>query len=149
MADQDDLQTRLNNRLYGAPQTNPDERRHYLGSLRERAALFITNDEMTTAAALPAVKRAIATHRGDPHFKLLLNGKLSPALTAPFMAAANQADFPFTLVNDETASEAATGCGALITSDQAIEQSEIRLTTTPPKPQDQDKPTGFFARFFD
>ncbi|WP_164512031.1 YueI family protein [Lacticaseibacillus daqingensis] len=145
MSTQDDLTQHLNNSLYGPPQAKPDERRHYLGSLRERAVLFITNDQLKTPAALPAVKQAMAAHAGDAHYKLLLNGKLATTLTAPFMAAATAQAFAFTLINDDNAGEGPTDCGALITSDTAINQATITLTTPTPDP---DKPAGFFDRLF-
>ncbi len=34
---EDNMQEHLNSALYGPPQTKPDERRKYMGSLRERS----------------------------------------------------------------------------------------------------------------
>ena len=44
---EDNMQEHLNSALYGAPQTKPDERRKYMGSLRERVALCSSNQELT------------------------------------------------------------------------------------------------------
>ena len=43
---EDNMQEHLNSALYGPPQTKPDERRKYMGSLRERVALCISNQEL-------------------------------------------------------------------------------------------------------
>lgn len=118
--DQDNLQQHLNNSIYGPPQTNPEERRHYLGSLRERAALLITNKQMADKATLPAFKQAFSALSQHTDYQLLLNGKLDTTITAPYLAAAAAAHFRFTLVNDETASVAPTECGLLIAAPNAI-----------------------------
>ncbi|WP_054662072.1 YueI family protein [Lacticaseibacillus camelliae] len=150
MAD-DDLQQHLNSSIFGPPQTNPDERRHFLGSLRERVAIRVLNQDVEEPSALTAVKNALAKYADQPGFKLLINGKLDPELTAPYMQAASAKNVQFTLVNDGTASLASAAAGILLVASQAINIKDIDLSTpsdvTSPA-QKTDKKRGFFGRLF-
>lgn len=150
MAD-DDLQQHLNSSIYGPPQTNPDERRHYLGSLRERVAIRIRNQDVEEPAALTAVTKALTKYADHPGFKLLINGKLDPEMTAPFMQAASAQNMPFTLVNDGTANLAPSGAGILLVASNAINVQEIDLPKSSTASQAASQPTkkpGFWDRLF-
>ncbi len=46
----ENAEQRLTDQLAGTPATKPEERRQYLGSLRERLYLRLTVAEMTTTA---------------------------------------------------------------------------------------------------
>ncbi|WP_461224420.1 YueI family protein [Lacticaseibacillus suihuaensis] len=145
MTDNEDVQSRLTQSMSGPLQTNPDERRHYLGSLRERAYLKVTNAQVRQREALPAVKAALDATKHEAGFKLLLNGKLEAGVTAPFMAAANALDYPFTLVNNDQADLTPAGCAVLVTASAAINKPDIAL----PEPKSPTKPApGFFERLF-
>lgn len=136
MAD-DDLQQHLNNSIYGPPQTNPDERRQYLGSLRERVFLRVRNQDIELPRALTAMQNALTAHQGSD-YKLLINGKMGPDLTAPYMTAASKANIQFTMVNDGTANLRPEGSGVLLVARQAINQPNIdlpALETPAPKPE--------------
>ncbi|WP_203623111.1 MULTISPECIES: YueI family protein [unclassified Lacticaseibacillus] len=150
MAD-DDLQQHLNSSIYGPPQTNPDERRHYLGSLRERVAIRVFNQDVEAPTALSAVTAALAKTAGESGYKLLINGKLDPEMTAPYMQAASTKNVQFTLVNDGTATLAPTGAGILLVARSAINIQDIDLPKTESKSQDTPQPKqkpGFFGRLF-
>ncbi|MDE3314951.1 YueI family protein [Lacticaseibacillus zeae] len=131
----DNMQEHLNSALYGPPQTNPDERRRFMGSLRERVALRLSNKEL----ADPDRQKQLAPLLKDFHdhgYKALLNGKLDNAVTGPYMKLLTDANIPFTLVANETAQTDDKAAGLLIVSDKAINQSTIDL---PSLDQDQDK----------
>ncbi|MFD1440287.1 YueI family protein [Lacticaseibacillus hegangensis] len=149
MAD-DDLQQHLNSSIYGPPQTNPDERRHYLGSLRERVAIRVFNQDVEAPASLSAVTAALAKTAGESGYKLLINGKLDPEMTAPYMKAASAKNIQFTLVNDGTANLAPKGAGILLVASSAINVEDIDQPTSaePPRPQSSAKKPGFFGRLF-
>ena len=100
--EQSDLQSHLSAGLYDTPQTNPDERRHYLGSLRERCALVLTNADLKDAATLAAFTKALPQYQ-HRDLKLLLNGKLPSDVTTPSLTLAKKAAFGFKLVSDDTA----------------------------------------------
>ena len=132
----DNMQEHLNSAIYGPPQTKPDERRAYMGSLRERVALQVTNQ----ALADPKRQAQVQPLLKDFHahgYKALLNGKLDNAITGPYMKMLTDANVPFTLVANETAQTADKAAGLLIVADTAINQSNVDL---PPLEQDPEKP---------
>ncbi|ANY13752.1 YueI family protein [Latilactobacillus curvatus] len=147
MSDNDQLQQHLDSAMHGAPQTNPDERRRYLGSLRERVFLGITNQELATAQA------KFEAHLTDyKPYSVLLNGK-NPAAT-DYLVALSAHGIPFTLVNNETAKTEPTAFGLLVVAKDAINHEAITLDTLYPDPKTttQDAPTkkgGFLKHLFD
>ena len=133
---EDNMQEHLNSALYGPPQTKPDERRKYMGSLRERVALCISNQEL----ADPKRQHQVAPLLKDFHdrnYKALLNGKLDNAITGPYMKLLTDANVPFTLVANDTAQTADTAPGLLIVAATAINQANIAL---PPLDETPEKP---------
>ncbi|MFD1484482.1 DUF1694 domain-containing protein [Lacticaseibacillus baoqingensis] len=142
---EDELQDRLLDRLNGTPQTRPDERRQYLGSLRERVALAVTNAEITRPETLALCRQVLAEYGQQAGFKLLINGKLEPAQTAPYMQAASQAGLAFTSINDDTAQITPAAFALLLVAKNAIDHQDIRLhyPETPAEP----KKRSFFDRF--
>ncbi|WP_407894123.1 DUF1694 domain-containing protein [Lacticaseibacillus sp. N501-2] len=144
MAEQDPTD-RLMQSLNGNPQTLPDQRRLYLGSLRERVALAITNAESSAATTLPAFVAALKAYANDTTYKVLLNGKADIAKTAPYMKAVKAQGLAFTLVNDDTASLDPQRFFLLVVNQHAINVADIAL----PKPQTPQKSPkhSWFDRF--
>lgn len=132
MAEQDPTD-RLMQQLNGNPQTLPDQRRLYLGSLRERVALAITNQELQTDTTLPAFVNALKPYGQDPTYKVLLNGKVDVTKTAPYMKAIKAQGLSFTLVNDDTASLDPKRFFLLVVNQQAINRENIGLPTAQPE----------------
>ena len=56
------VQDYLNKGMYGSNQTNPDERRKYLGSLRERIYLTMTIEQVLSNNYIGALKKEIQLH---------------------------------------------------------------------------------------
>ena len=137
MAD-DDLQAHLNKSIYGTPQTNPDERRRYLGSLRERVALEISNTDIVKPETLAAFQKALPQYN-QPTYQALINGKQGPDVTGPFIKTINDAGLKFTLVNDDTASLDPTYPGLLIVAPDAINHDNISLPVSAPSSEPENK----------
>lgn len=131
MAEQDPTD-RLMQQLNGNPQTLPDQRRLYLGSLRERVALAITNQESQADTTLPAFIKALKPYGQDATYKVLLNGKVDISKTAPFMKAIKAQGLAFTLVNDDTASLDPKRFFLLVVNTQAINRDNITLPAIEP-----------------
>lgn len=126
MAEQDPTD-RLMQQLNGNPQTLPDQRRLYLGSLRERVALAITNQELAADTTLPSFVAALKPYAKDSTYKVLLNGKVDISKTAPYMKAIKAQGLAFTLVNDDTASLDPKRFFLLVVNQQAINRENIAL----------------------
>lgn len=141
---QDDLNDRLTQSMNGTPQTRPDERRKYLGSLRERVALGITNQQLQQPQTLAACKQALAKYANAAGYKLLLNGKLDVTQLAPYMQLARSVDLPFTSINDDTAHLEPEAYALLLVNQAAINQADIALPKSDAAPEPKH---GFFDFF--
>lgn len=59
----DELQNHMNKGMYGTPQINPDERRKYLGTFRERVDVVITFEELNNPESLQMITALISLQR--------------------------------------------------------------------------------------
>ncbi|KRM99242.1 hypothetical protein FC24_GL000511 [Loigolactobacillus rennini DSM 20253] len=137
MAENNDLNKEIESRMTGTPQTKPDERRQYLGSLRERVLVRATVQQIAQPQTLAAFKQAA------PQFKpakLLLNGKLDPAQLKPYLQYANQHGFAFTMVNNDTAHTTPEATGLLLVAAQAVNQDNIDISQYEHEAATADKP---------
>ncbi|KRK34619.1 YueI family protein [Loigolactobacillus bifermentans] len=144
----ENAEQRLTDQLAGTPVTKPEERRQYLGSLRERLYLRLTVAEITTTAIGDFQAALKQIH--DPAAKLLLNGKLATSILQPYLKAATAQQLAFTVVNDETAQTTNTATGLLIVAPTAINRDKIQLadyvTLTPVTAKSK---RSLFERLFD
>lgn len=149
LTDNDQLQQHLESSLHGTPQTNPDERRRYLGSLRERVFLSMTNAQLQQ----PALQKQFEAHLNEfKPYQVLLNGKNEAA--TQYLAALSAQAIPFTLVNNETAQLEPTAYGLLVVAAEAINCDPIAIDLKYPVPHaDQPvknpKKPSLFKRLFD
>lgn len=121
----ENAEQRLTDQLAGPPVTKPEERRQYLGSLRERIYLRLTVADLH--ATTPAAFQAAMAQIQDPQAKLLLNGKLNTSTLQPYLKIATVQQLPFTVINDETAQTTATATGLLIVAPTAVNRAKIQL----------------------
>ena len=73
----DELQNHMNKGMYGTPQINPDERRKYLGTFRERVDVVITFEELNNPESLLDLSQEMSIH---PDFRLIINGQVDACL---------------------------------------------------------------------
>jgi uncharacterized protein YueI len=144
----DDVNQRIEDSALGGRQTKPDERRQYMGSLRERVFLAITVGQLADPAILNTFTQHCADYQG---YTALLNGKVSNSIMGDYMKALNNKNVPFTLVNDPDTPADAAAMGVLIVAKDAINRSVINIkdlfpdTTTKPA---EKKHKGFFESLF-
>lgn len=148
MADQDNVNDHITNALFGGKQTKPDERRHYLGSLRERVELRITNDALSDQTTVWNFRMALPKYKGKPNLTVLINGKLGMGITGPYIKLCSENNLKFTLINDRTALLGADDSGLLIVAPDAVNfpDDQIALVDTTKKPQKEHK--GLFGKLF-
>ncbi len=140
-----ELDDHLTNAIFGPRKTNPDERRKYLGSLRERVALRISNCDMRDANTVRRLK-AIITQYQNRELTVLINGRLGTGITGPFVKLCSQNDLPFTLISDDSAHTEEDAAGLLIVAKNAINQENIDLPAE--ATTDVKKKHGFFDHLF-
>jgi len=105
--------------MYGTRLPKDDERRKYLGTLRERIILALTVGQVMTDSGIEQLAEAMKQH---PESKLLINGKVSYRFMSAEIKVANEHNISYTIVADES-NEAEVG--AVLTYDYAINKEEI------------------------
>lgn len=147
-----DLNTRLENAAKGiTPQTRPDERRRYLGSLRERVLVRMTVEETNNQALDTLFLKHINDFKG---YTILINGKMPQNnFIKKLMGLCSQQDIKFTLINDDTAKDEPNATGVLVVSKTAINhyRIEINQVYAPEAPHEQlsePKKESFWNRLF-
>lgn len=148
----EDLNERLKQSAMGAgPQTKPDERRRYLGSLRERVFLRMNNSEIKD----PDLEKIFLDHISNyQDYTILINGKIEAnSFLNKVEASCSKYNIPFTLVNNETARIGLKDTALLVVAKTAInkERVEIGQVYPPEMPHTElaaPKKKSFFQRLF-
>ncbi|WP_261805700.1 YueI family protein [Lapidilactobacillus luobeiensis] len=155
MSESQDVNQRLSDAIYGTPQTLPDQRRQYMGSLRERVLLEIKASDLSDERTLKLFQTHLADF-ADEDTSALVNGKLDHQLVGPYLKELAIANFPFTLVNKpETPADEKSEAVLLVTR-SAVNRETVDILalyplkpfTPTPKPAKPTKKSGFFKRLF-
>src|SRR5699024_362118 len=122
----DDLSKRVEQAAQGiTPQTKPDERRRYLGSLRERVYVRMNNAEVKDSKLTSLFLQHIDDFKG---YTILINGNITvDGFLGDVEAACSKKNIPFTLVNNETAKTGAEDSAVLVVSKNAINRQRIKI----------------------
>ncbi|MGE6629916.1 YueI family protein [Bacillus sp. NPDC077027] len=86
--------------MFGHTETKPDERRMFLGSLRERTLLALTKGQVMRSQLYKEVQQAL---KSNQNATVLLNGELSYPSYATYVKMANAAGCGFKVVNHHDA----------------------------------------------
>ena len=109
----------LENGIYGQKQTKPDERRKFLGTLRERIVIALTQSQVREKGIYKEVQDRLKKH---PDAKLLLNGNMSYTFLSKYIKLADTYHVSFSMVTNK---EIETDIGLVLAYDHAIDQEEI------------------------
>jgi uncharacterized protein YueI len=105
--------------IHGDKQTKPDERRKFLGTLRERVVIALTQSQIREAGVYKQIEDAF---RQNPKAHLFLNGNMSYSELSKYTKVAGKYDIDYTMVtNKEHNSE----IGLVLAYDHAIDKEEI------------------------
>ncbi len=117
-----DMEDFLNEGLYGPRQTKPDERRKFLGTLRERIILALTKGQVIKKAGLKDLEKFMQEH---PEAALLLNGNMDGNYFSAYRKLAGKQNIPFTIVTNQ---DADTDIGLIFAyKTKAIDKEDIYL----------------------
>lgn len=122
----DDLSKRVEQAAQGiTPQTKPDERRRYLGSLRERVYVRMNNAEVKDSKLTSLFLQHIDDFKG---YTILINGNIiDDGFLGDVESACSKKNIPFTLVNNETAKTGPEDSAVLVVSKNAINRQRIKI----------------------
>jgi uncharacterized protein YueI len=105
--------------IYGPKETNPEERRQFLGTLRERIIIALKKNQVKEEIIYPQVEQQIMK---NPEARLLLNGNIVYEQLSKYVTIAQKYKMNHTIVtNKEYDSE----IGLVLAMDQAIDKQDI------------------------
>lgn len=122
----EDLSKRVEQAAQGiTPQTKPDERRRFLGSLRERVLVRIDNTEINDYKLTALFLKHIDDFKG---YTILINGNITDdGFLGDVEADCSKENIPFTLVNNETAKTGPEDTAVLVVAKEAINRQRIEI----------------------
>jgi len=150
----EDLNKRVEQAAQGiTPQTKPDERRRFLGSLRERCLIRMDNTEVKDSKLTSLFLKHVTDFKG---YTILINGNITvDGFLGDVEASCSKHDIPFTLVNNETAKTGPHDTAILVVSNKAINRQRIKINQVyaPEMPRLEvdtanKKREGFWHRLF-
>jgi uncharacterized protein YueI len=129
--------------IYGPLETKPDERRKFLGTLRERIVLALTKSQVGESTVYPQVEQHM---KKKPQSHLFLNGNMNYEALSKYVKLATKYKIEHTIVtNKEHDSE----IGLVLAMDHAIDKEDIYITKkVPAQLQEVKKSKGFFSKIF-
>jgi uncharacterized protein YueI len=127
----EDLNKRVEQAAQGiTPQTKPDERRLFLGSLRERVLVRLDNTEVKNSKLTALFLKHIDDFKG---YTILINGNIKDdGFLGDVEAECSKKDIPFTLVNNETAQTGPNDIAVLVVAKTAINRPRIKINQVYP-----------------
>lgn len=128
--------------IHGPLETKPDERRKFLGTLRERIIIALKRSQVNENRIYPQVEQEMKT---NPHAHLFLNGNMEYTTLSKYVKLATKYKLEHTIVTNK---EHDTEIGLILAMDHAIDKEEIYVTNKPFIHPEVKKSKGLFAKIF-
>ncbi len=112
--------------MYGVKETKPDERRKFLGTIRERVVVALTRSQVMEQGVYPEVEQLMSQH---PKATLYLNGELDYSFISDYIQSARAKNIPFSIVTNK---DHRTSIGLVFAYDYAINKEEIYIKRKKP-----------------
>ncbi|MGD6854962.1 YueI family protein [Bacillus infantis] len=109
--------------MYGQKQTKPDERRKFLGTIRERIVIALTQPQVRREGTLLEAEVAL---KENPSAHLYLNGNMNYSYLSKYIKLASQFGVEYTIVTNK---EHNTEIGLVLAYDHAIDKEEIYISS--------------------
>lgn len=127
--------------IYGAKEIKPEERREFLGTLRERVIAVLKKNQVQEQEVYPQILELIQKNTGA---HMLLNGSLPYRYLSKYVKIAKKTKASYTIVTNK---EHDTENGLVLALDYAIDQEKIILEKLSLQPEPKEKPS-FFSKLF-
>ncbi|MDN3017376.1 YueI family protein [Paenibacillus sp. BSR1-1] len=126
--------------IHGPLETKPDERRKYLGTLRERIIVVLLKNQVAETKVYPQIERYM---KENPRAHLFLNGSMSYENLSKYVKIATKNKIEHTIVNNKGHD---TEFGLILAMNYAIDKEEILITKSVPINLPAKKKKGLLAR---
>lgn len=128
--------------IYGPLETKPEERRKYLGTLRERIIVALTKKQIAETSIYPQVEQSMKEY---PQAHLLLNGNMAYEELSKYVKLAAKNKIEHKLVTNK---EHDTEIGLVLAMNYAIDKAEISISHKVQIPEKLPEKKGLFAKLF-
>lgn len=112
----------LQNGIYGTKQIKPEERKKFLGTLRERIVVVLTKSQVMERGVYPEMETCMDE---NPDAIMLLNGDLDYSFLSDYIHLARKKDISFSIVANQNSK---TDIGLVLAYEHAINKEEIYIT---------------------
>lgn len=137
-----ELEELIQQGIYGPKQIKPDERRRFLGTLRERVVIVLKNSQVREKKLYTEVKQAFGEY---PEAHLYLNGELDYSDLSRYIQLAKAHRIAFSIVTNK---ESSTDIGLVLACSHAINKEQIYVSksSSPAAPANAKK-DGLLSAF--
>ncbi|MBM7648097.1 uncharacterized protein YueI [Bacillus ectoiniformans] len=111
----------LQSGIHGPKELKPEERKRFLGTIRERVEGALTAGEVYQKKGHKEIESWITTVKKG---EMLLNGDIDYAYLSPYIQLAIKHHLPYTIVENQ---EADTNIGLVVTHADAVDKPQIGL----------------------
>lgn len=127
--------------MFGAREINPDERRKFLGTLRERVVVVLTKKQVREKGTYQEVEELMNKNQ---EATLFLNGTMNYTFLSDYIKLANKTGNKFLISTDK---QNETDLGLVLAYDYAIDQENIYITKSNDK-KEQEHDENHLIKFF-
>jgi len=129
--------------ITGPREINPDERRKFLGTLRERVVVALTQSQVREKGTYSEVEELMKQNK---EATLFLNGKMNYTYLSDYIKLANNVGNKYLISTDK---EHETDLGLVLAYDYAVDKENIYITKKEDsQPPEQDTDDNRLVQFF-
>ena len=128
--------------IYGTLETKPEERRKYLGTLRERVIAVLTKSQVAETKIYPQIEQFMKEY---PNAQILLNGNMVYEELSKYVKLAAKNKIEHKIVTNK---EHDTDIGLVLAMSYAIDKEEISISQKIQIPEQLPQKKGLFAKLF-
>lgn len=128
--------------IYGPKETKPEERRKFLGTLRERIIVALKKSQVGEKNIYPQVEQEM---KKNPHAHLFLNGTMNYTDLSKYVKLAGKYKIAHTIVTNK---DNDTEIGLVLAMDHAIDKEEIYIIRKEYFTSTDKQKKSLFAKLF-
>jgi uncharacterized protein YueI len=117
--ERDKVEEYLQTGMYGPKEIKPEERKRFLGTLRERIVVALTISQVRESKVVNSLEKIL---KENTKAHMYLNGQIEYTSLSKYLKMAGKIGIPFTMVNNQ---EVETDIGLVLAYDYAVDKEDI------------------------
>lgn len=126
--------------IYGKKEIKPEERKKYLGTLKERVVIVLTQGQVREKTVYPEIVRLLKEHQSAT---VLLNGAMNYSEISKYISLASKNKVAYKIV---TSNEHVSDLGLVLAYDTAIDQDVITIEPRIKEEAVKQRKQSFFSK---